>query len=65
MRNLIGEDLTQDNDIESRWKEYFAQLLNGDEINEVGEDVRRARIGENERVYMLIVYLCQSKRGCV
>ena len=55
MRNLIGEDLTQDNDIESRWKEYFAQLLNGDEINEVGEDVRRARIGENERVVREVV----------
>ena len=36
MRNLMGEELTQENDIKDRWKEYFVQLLNGDEIREVG-----------------------------
>ena len=35
----MGEGLTQKNEIEGRWKEYFVQLLNGDEIREVG-DVR-------------------------
>ena len=44
MRNSMGEELTQENDIEGRWKEYFVQLLNGGEIREVGGDVRRERI---------------------
>ena len=50
MINSVGEELTRENDIEGRWKEYFVQLLNGDEIREVGGDIRRVRIGENERV---------------
>ena len=41
MRNSMGEELTQENDIEGRWKEYFVQLLNGDEIREVGADIWR------------------------
>ena len=41
MRNLMGEDLTQENDTEGRWKRYFVQLLNGDEIREVGRHLRR------------------------
>ena len=41
MRSSTGEELTQENDIEARWKEYFVQLLNSDEIREVGGDVRR------------------------
>ena len=50
MRNSMGEELTCENDIEGRWKEYFVQLQNGDEIREVGGDIRKDRIGENERV---------------
>ena len=46
----MGEDLTRENDREGRWKEYFVQLLNGDEIREVGVGVWRERIGEYERV---------------
>ena len=45
MRNSMGEELTQENNIEGRWKEYFVQLLNGDEIREVG-DVRGERYVE-------------------
>ena len=41
----MGEKLTVENDIEGRWREYFVQLLNGDEISEVGKDVRKGRIG--------------------
>ena len=36
VRNSIGEELSSENNIESRWKEYFVQLLNGDELSEVG-----------------------------
>ena len=43
MTNSMREELTQENDTEDRWKEYF-------EIREVGGDVRRERIGENEIV---------------
>ena len=46
----MGELLTWENGTEGRWKKYFVQLLNGDEIREVGGDVRRERVGENERV---------------
>ena len=46
----MREELTRENDIEGSWKEYFVQLLKGDEIREVGEDIRRENIGENERV---------------
>ena len=49
IRNSMREELTQ-NDIKGRWKEYFVQLMNGDEIREVGGDIRSERIGENERV---------------
>ena len=44
MRNSMGEELTQENVIESRWKKYFVQLLNGDGIREVEGDIRRERI---------------------
>ena len=51
MRNSMGEELTRENDNGGRWKEYFVQLLNGDEIREmVGGDIRGERIGESERV---------------
>ena len=51
MRNLMGKELTRENDTEDdRWKEYFIQLLNGDEIREVGGDIKRERIEGNERV---------------
>ena len=50
MRNSLGEELTRENDIEGRWKEYFVQVLNGDEIREAEGNVRRARIEENEKV---------------
>ena len=50
MRNSMGEELTRENDIEGRWKEYFVQMLNGDEIREVGRDIRREIIGEDKRV---------------
>ena len=46
MRNCMGEELAQENDIEGRWKEYFPQLLNGNEARELG-DIRRERIGKN------------------
>ena len=39
------EDLTRENDNNVRWREYFVQLMNGDEIREKGEDIRRVRIG--------------------
>ena len=55
MINSMGEELTRENDIEGRWKEYFVQLLNGDEIREVGGDIRRKRIGKNERVVREVV----------
>ena len=45
----MGEELTRENDTEGRWKEYFVQVLNSDEISEVRGDIRRERIGENER----------------
>ena len=38
--NSKGEELIRENDTEGRWKEYFIQLLNGDEVRDVG-DVRR------------------------
>ena len=44
----MGEELTEENDIEGRRKEYFVQLANVDEIREVGGDIKRERIGENE-----------------
>ena len=34
----MGEELTRENDTEGRWKEYFVQLLNSDEIREEGGD---------------------------
>ena len=51
MRNSMGEELTQENGIEGRWKEYFVQLLNHNEI----KDLMRARIGENEKVVRKVV----------
>ena len=45
----MGEELTRENEIEGRCKEYFVHLLNGDEIREVGGDRRKERIRENER----------------
>ena len=50
IRNSMGEELTQETHIEGIWKEYFVQLLNSDEIREVGGDIKRERIRENERV---------------
>ena len=35
----MGEELTIEEDTEIRWREYFFQLLDGDEISEAG--VRR------------------------
>ena len=55
MRNSMGEGLAQENDSEGRWKEYFVQLLSGDEITEVGRDVRRERIEQKERVVREVV----------
>ena len=49
MRNSMGNERTQENYIEGTWKEYFVQLLNGDEIREEGGDIRRGRVGEYER----------------
>ena len=42
----MNEELTRADDTELKWKEYFVQVLNGDEISEIGGDVRKARIGE-------------------
>ena len=53
VRNSMDEELTQENDIEVGWREYFVQLLNGDEMNEAG--VRRATIRGNERVVRNVV----------
>ena len=50
MRNSRGVELTLENDVEGRWKEYFVQLLNGEEIRDIGGHLRREKIGENERV---------------
>ena len=41
----MEEELSLENDVEVRWREYFVQLLNDFEIIEVGENVRRGRIG--------------------
>ena len=49
----MGVELTQENDTAVRWKEYFVQLLNVDEITEIG--IRRVRIGWNERVARNVV----------
>ena len=35
--------------MEARWREYYIQLLNGDEICKVGKYVRRASFGGNQR----------------
>ena len=45
MRISMGEELTEGNDINVKWREYFAQLLNGEEIIKVG--VWRARFEQN------------------
>ena len=47
MRNSMGEELTRENEVEGRWKD-FVQLLNGDELREAGGDIRRERIEVNE-----------------
>ena len=41
MRNSMGEELIREKEAEARGREYFVQLLNGDEINEVRRNVRR------------------------
>ena len=46
LRNQIGEELIWENNGEVSWREYYVQMLNGDEISEIG--VRRKRIAENE-----------------
>ena len=48
MRNLMGEELTRENDVEVRWREYFAQVLIGDKMNEVGGAVQRGDWREGE-----------------
>ena len=48
MQNLMGKELSWENNIEVRWKEYFVQLLNSDKISEIG--VRKPRIGGYEKV---------------
>ena len=53
VRNPMDEELPKENDIEVRWKEYFVQLLNGDEISEVR--VRRKRIGGNDSIVRKVV----------
>ena len=45
----MREELTQENEIRVDGK-YFVYLLDGDKISEVGADLWRARIGENEKV---------------
>ena len=45
VRNSMEEELSLENDVEVRWREYFVQLLNDFEIIEVGENVKRGRIG--------------------
>ena len=47
----MGEELTQDSDIEGRWKEYLVQLLNSDEIR--GEDWRER---ERERTITIGIW---------
>ena len=42
----MGDELTRENDIEGRWKEYFVQLLNGDKIREVGVEGCKERMRE-------------------
>ena len=53
VKNSKDEELTEENGIEVRWREYFVQLLNGEEISEEG--VRRARIGGNERMLRMVM----------
>ena len=55
VRTSISEELTRDHDIEVIWREYFVDMLNCDEVNEVGGDARRARIGEKERIIRKVV----------
>ena len=55
VRNSMGEELFLENGTEVRWRECFAQMLNGDEICEVGGDFRRERIGKNERIVKMVV----------
>ena len=50
LRNSNDEELTQKNDVEVKWREYFVQIMNGDEISEVRENVKRERTGGNEGV---------------
>ena len=45
MRISMGEELTEENDTNVKWREYFAQLLNDEEIIKVG--VWRARFEQN------------------
>ena len=65
IRSSMGEELTQDNDIKGRWKEYFVQLLNSDEIREVEGDIRGERIGENEIVVREVGKAVLYFSGCV
>ena len=48
MKNLVAEELARKSNNGIKWMEYFVQLLNGDEIIEVG--IRKVMIGGNERV---------------
>ena len=41
----MGKELTRENDVDVRQGEYFVQLLNGDEISELGgQDWRKERV---------------------
>ena len=55
MRESEDEELTREDNVDVRWREYFVQLLNDGKISEVVWDVRRARIGGNEGVVRKVV----------
>ena len=50
IRKHFTRELTRENNTEMRWKEHFFQLMNNDEISEIGGNVRKARITGSERV---------------
>ena len=62
---LDGKELIRENDTEVRWREYFVHWLNDKEINEVGGNTRRARIGGNERVVRKVVRKKRYRLKCV
>ena len=46
---MPGKTPERESDVEVRYRDHFVQRLNGNIISEVRGDVRRGRIGENER----------------